>query len=333
MAIEKSKLKNIAIGVVTVLIIGVFAYLKFVGYGTQNEQTTNTESQSTASEGVIAKVRSAVSGNSAPKTNIELPPKPVNGVDKGVAVLGASGYDTFVAIVDKQGNYETTFKKFGNSLAIEGLTNDAEVKAQLKDYLAQMLNFGAKPNNVHFVVSSGALKEGKTEQIAQAIQKSGFVVNRITAEQEGIYALKAAMHPNYKNKAFAVDLGSGNTKISWYDSNGNPQTREAVGAKYFQNGLSDSDVFAGVQRIAGQVPQDRREICFLIGGVPNSLAKRSGGSGRYIALNDLDSYKATDKKETSGLNILKAIQAGTNVKQFVFDDMANFGIGFLMSIK
>ncbi|HNC59125.1 MAG TPA: hypothetical protein PLP33_27105 [Leptospiraceae bacterium] len=323
-----TKLKNIAIVIVTVLVIGVFAYLKFTGYGTKNELVTNKEVHSINSEGFVAKAGALASDASA----VKLPPEPVNGKTAGVAVLGASGYDSFVAELDHE-HYKVISKKFGNSLAYEGLTSDAEVKTQLKDYLAQMLNFGAKPSNVHFIVSSGALKEGKTEQIAQAIQKSGFVVNRITAEQEGIYALKAAMHPEYKNRAFVVDIGSGNTKISWYDETGKAQTRESVGAKYFQNGLLDSDVFSGVQRIASQVPQERREICFLIGGVPNSLAKRNGGSGRYTKLNALDSYSAKDKKEASGLNILKAIQAGTNVGQFVFDDMANFGIGFLMSIK
>jgi len=330
----KENMKSVAAIGSVVLLLGFFALnQKFNFVGTSTDAVTAQSPTSTAS-GVTERAKSIFGiGQSNSTINIELPPQPVNGTLKGVIVLGASGFDSFVVNMDSQKRYAVTSKKFGDSLAYEGLTSTDEVKTTLKKYLAQMLNKGVSSNNLHFVVSSGALKEDKTKVIVNNIRSAGYVVNEVTPEQEGKYAFRAAMHPAYVNKAFVVDVGSGNTKISWYEGT-TIRTVEASGSKYFQSGISDAEVVAELANKTNAIPTQNRQYCFLIGGVPNDLAKTHGSNDSYyIPLNTLNSYTAGDnKKVASGLNILKGIQQTTNTA-FVFDNMANFTIGFLMSLR
>lgn len=330
MNLQNPKLKNIAFVATAIIVVGLLVYGKFSGYDSMAAKTaSDTASGSTAPSG-----RSIFSAITTPTLLVELPPEPVNGTIKGVIECGASGFNSFVAIVDNQGRYKVTSKQFGDSFAYEGMTSIDEVKSGLKKYLAQMLNKGVMPKNLHFVMSSGALKEPKMKTIAAGIRAAGFVVNEVTPEQEGKWALLAAMNPLYKDKAFVVDVGSGNTKISWFE-NGAGKTIEASGAKYFQVGLTDADVATEIGTKAKAVPSNKREVCFLIGGVPNSLAKQSGdNSSRYIPLADLSTYQpGDDKKVSSGLNILKTIQRATGTTQFIFDNDANFTIGFLLTLR
>lgn len=320
-----SKMKLVGIVLSFSLIMGGLAYSKY--HPTNDVATAPTS-------GRIAQIIGQATPAAAAEERVAVtePPVPANGTPMGVVELGASGFNSFVIVKDAQGRYKVTSKKFGDSLAYEGLTNADEVKSVLKKYLAQMLNKGVTGSNLHFVISSGALKEPKTKVIADGIRQAGYVVNEVSAQQEGVYALKAALNPLYAESSFVVDVGSGNTKISWLE-NGVPRTVEASGSKYFQNNLTDAEVSEELRAKASQVPTNKRRLCFLIGGVPNTLAKQVGVNGRYIQLKPLNDYSAgDDKKVASGLVILKAIQEATNTT-LVFDDDANFTIGFLLGLK
>ncbi|WP_288883422.1 hypothetical protein [Pedobacter panaciterrae] len=76
--------------------------------------------------------------------------------------------------------------------------------------------------------------------IADAIEKMGMVVNRLTAEQEGKYALRALLPKTYIDNSFVVDIGGGNTKVSWRE-NGKLNSLEGPGAKYYQIPMKDAD--------------------------------------------------------------------------------------------
>jgi hypothetical protein len=129
-----------------------------------------------------------------------------------------------------------------------------------------------------------------------------------------------------------LDIGSGNTKVSW-DEGGALQTLELPGSRYFERGLSDEMVYATVKNSIGKVPAAKRQICFVTGGVPATLARqhRKGGE-RYTVLRLPTAYKPADKKTAAGLNIYRAIADTTNAGLFVFDDDTNFTIGFLMTL-
>jgi hypothetical protein len=196
-----------------------------------------------------------------------------------------------------------------------------------------MLDYGVSPRGIHFVVSSGALKAESTQKIIKALKTLNYVVNTVTPEQEGTLALKCVLPKEYENSAFVVDVGSGNTKISWKEG-GKVMALETHGSKYFQNNVSDETVFSDVKSKASQVPASRRKTCFLIGGVPFELAKQvRTGKERYTVLNDPDAYSSKEAKTKAGLNIYKALADATGCKEFVFDWDANFTIGFLLGLN
>lgn len=260
------------------------------------------------------------------------PEKPVNGTLKGVVEVGATGFNSFVINMDSQRRWEIVSKDFGESLAYEGLATSEDIRAGLKKYLASMFDKGVSSKNMHFVISSGAQKEPKTGVIANELKKMGYVVNLVTPAQEGKFALKATVPPTFQDNSFLTDIGSGNTKISWEES-GALKSLEVPGAKYYEKGGTDDQVYNEVKSKASQIPSGKRNVCFILGGVPFTLAKQHrNGEERYTVLNPPDTYKAADKKMGAGLNIYRALADATKCDTFVFDWDANFTIGFLLSL-
>jgi hypothetical protein len=259
---------------------------------------------------------------------------PINGVYKGVIEVGASGFNSFVINMDANKNWELVSKEFGKSLAYEGFITEEDVKKGLKDYISSISTKGVAGRNIHFVMSSGALKNEKTKLIASAIEKMGYVVNRVTPEQEGKYALKALLPKAYFDNSFVVDIGSGNTKISWYE-NGKSRTIECSGAKYYQDGKKDADVYNEIVEALQSIPVPKRENCFIIGGVPFQLASKvRTGNERFTLLKPSDFYSAGDDvKLRSGLNIYRGLEDGTKCNTFIFDWDANFTVGFLLNLN
>ncbi|WP_312187547.1 hypothetical protein [Sphingobacterium sp.] len=274
----------------------------------------------------------ATSGSETTRSFNYQPEKPVDGEYKGVVEVGASGFNSFVVNMDKENRWEIVSKDFGKSFAYEGLANTEDIRKGLKDYIGMMLDKGVKSKNIHFVISSGAQKEPKTTVISSELRKMGFVVNLVTAEQEGKLALKSVLPKAFEDNSFVVDIGSGNTKISWID--GDTKSVEAPGAKYYEKDLKDDAVYAEVKKLGEKIPANKREVCFIIGGVPFELASQTRqGEERFTVLNDPASYKADKIKTKSGVNIYKAIKDATNCDTFVFDWDANFTIGFLLSLN
>ncbi|MBK8443967.1 MAG: hypothetical protein IPL35_11380 [Sphingobacteriales bacterium] len=294
---------------------------------------SDANSSSTATAPATAPASSGNSGGS--RRNFDYTPKtPVGGKLKGVVELGASGFNSFIITADAQKNWKLEKADYGASLVYEKLTGDEDVKSGLKAYIRNMLDFGVNPRDIHFVISSGAQKVDITKKIIEFLKGMGYVVNTVTPEQEGALALKSVLPNDYAADAFVVDIGSGNTKVSWID-NGKISAFEASGAKYFQNNVSDSQVYDETKRKAAGIPASHRKVCFIIGGVPFTLAKQTrDGKERFTVLKDPAEYQAgSDAKMKAGLNIYKAIADATDCQQFVFDWDANFTIGFLLDLK
>ncbi len=260
-------------------------------------------------------------------------PAPVDGKLKGVVELGASGFNSFIIKVDKQKRWSLEKSEFGNSLVTENMATDEDVRIGLKKYIGSMLDYGVSGKEIHFVVSSGAAKAEVTQKITKALKSLNYVVNQVTPEQEGQLALKSVLPAEYQDKAFVVDIGSGNTKISWHEG-GKVTALESYGAKYFQEGTDDSKVYQEVSAKAKQIPSELRNTCFIIGGVPFEMAKEvRKGKERYTTLSAPLAYsKLTNAKSKAGVNIYKAVTDATGCKQFVFDWDANFTIGFLLGL-
>ncbi|KAA6439244.1 hypothetical protein FEM33_13280 [Dyadobacter flavalbus] len=298
---------------------------------TQTENTGSSENTETASEDNSSNNQEATDNTTTSFSYT--PPAPVNGKLRGVVELGASGFNSFIIKVDDQKRWSLEKSEFGNSLVTENMATDEDVRIGLKKYIGGMLDFGVGSKDIHFVVSSGAAKADVTQKITRVLKSIGYVVNQVTPEQEGQLALRSVLPAEYSDKAFVVDIGSGNTKISWMNG-GRISALESYGAKYFQEGSDDNKVYQEVMDKAKQVPSELTKTCFIIGGVPFEMAKEvRKGKERYTTLSAPLAYsKLSNAKSKAGVNIYKAIADATGCKQFVFDWDANFTIGFLLGL-
>jgi hypothetical protein len=327
---------------IIVLIIAVLAYFAIKPKVAELRNENSTELSNTKPSDANASTDKSDAPNTTNKTtagNSEArefnytPEKPQNGTLRGVVEVGATGFNSFVINMDNQKRWEIVSKDFGESLTYEGLATTEDIRAGLKKYLAAMFDKGVAKNNMHFVISSGAQKEPKTLTISNELKKMGYVVNNVTADQEGKFGFSATVPPSFADNSFLVDIGSGNTKISWQE-NGSLKSIELPGAKYYEKGIGDEQVYNEVKEKVQKIPEGKRNVGFILGGVPFTLAKQHRkGEERYTVLNAPQSYKAADKKMASGLNIYKAISDATKTDTFVFDWDANFTIGFLLSLN
>jgi hypothetical protein len=323
-----------------VIVAGVFFGVRYLfpnlgksGAGTSTNSTEQTDTQTPSSSTSAPSSSSSSWGKSGasftPAPFNYSAPAPTNGKLKGVVELGATGFNSFIVKIDAQKNWKLEKAEFGVSLVKEGLATDDDVKSGLRRYIADMVGYGVGARDIHFVVSSGAQKEPIMPKINAALKTMGYVVNVVTPEQEAKHGLRAALPPSFQNKGFMVDIGSGNTKVSWSPGG----TIELPGAKYYQNNVSAGTVYAEVKSKASQIPSNLRQTCFIIGGVPYELAKQvRNGKERFTVLKAPADYKAEGAKQEAGLNIYAAIAEATGCKQFVFDWDANFTIGFLLGL-
>lgn len=263
--------------------------------------------------------------------------KPVNGKLKGVIELGASGFNFFVVNIDKNKNWSLLKKKSGKSFIVEGKTTPDDVSAKIKKYISKITEYGVDKKDIHFVISSGAKKEAISKVISKEIEKIGYTINEVNPREEGQYAFKVCVPKEYQSKAFCVDIGSGNTKISFLKDN-TIKAQEAFGSKYFKKDYNDKTVYKNVRTNASSVPKEQTLFCFIIGGVARKMAKQSRKDDeRFVLLNtDVNTYKKLadkkGKKMHCGLNIYKAIVDETECKNIIFDWEANFAIGFLLDL-
>lgn len=326
--------------VAAILIISIVAALA-IPRGDNNTSLTgvndNSDPDSTSIDEKLndTKLNASQPGNYECDFNFN-PPAPIGGKRKGVVELGATGFNSFIVSVDNQKNWSLEKAEYGNSLVYDRMADNRSVVDGLRDYIAEILRFGVKGQDVHFVVSSGALKVPELQPILKGVRDIGYVANEVTAEEEGRYALECVLPDSYKNKAFVVDIGSGNTKMSWYENN-DVQAVGTYGARYMRDGTSHSDVKRAVRREAGKVPSDKTGVCFIIGGIPFKMAQVvRADEERYTCLHPPANYTEMVEEEgdygTGGMNIYSEIREVTNCENFIFDWNANFTIGFLISL-
>ena len=326
----------IVLAIVAALFFGVKKFFpNLIGGGDTTTETTTPTEEPTTTTGTETTTPADNSGGTTTTTTPSFnytAPEPVNGKLRGVVELGATGFNSFIINVDAQKNWKLAKADYGSSLLYESMTNDAEISAGLKNYISNMLAFGVGGKDIHFVISSGAQKVEMTKKIIAALKKMNYFVNTVTPEKEGQLALKSVMPAAFSDKAFVVDIGSGNTKISWMQG-GSAIGKEAYGAKYYQNNVTDEAAYQNAAAMAKGIPSGQRGTCFIIGGVPFELAKQGrNGKERYTVLKAPGDYKADGEKQKAGLNIYKAIADATGCQTFVFDWDANFTIGFLLTL-
>ncbi len=301
--------------------------------GSATDNVASSEGSTASSDGKSsASPSEASSGGARPAFNYQAA-EPVGGKLKGVVELGATGFNSFIVRIDDQKRWKLEKAEFGNSLVLENMASDLDIRDGLKRYIGKMLDNGVGGRDIQFVVSSGAMKAETTQKIIKNLKALNYVVNTVTPQQEGRLGYRAAMPPEFTDSGFVLDMGSGNTKIAWKNG-GDVSALETYGAKYFEASTDDTKVYDEVKSKASQVPSGLRKTCFIIGGVPSDLAKQvRNGKERYTVLKMPADYTAANAKQKAGLNIYKAAADATGCQQFVFDWDANFTIGYLLTLK
>jgi hypothetical protein len=178
---------------------------------------------------------------------------------------------------------------------------------------------GVSGRDIHFVVSSGDATADVTRRIVQELEGLKYKVNTVTPEREGALGLRAALPTAFADKAFVLDIGSANSKISWLER-GQPITLDTHGSKYYEKGLNDAIMASEVKAKASQVPAKLRGTCFIIGGAPYELAKAvRQGQESFTVLGVPAAYtQLSGAKAKAGLNIYQAVAEATGCQQFVF---------------
>lgn len=320
------------------LAVGAFFVIRQFVPALQGGGSTTTEEAVTENTSAEANVETPTKEVETPTPDSQrssfsyVPPAPQNGVLNGVVELGASGFNSFIVNIDKNKNWKLIKADWGNSLVYDRMATARDIRDGLKKFIGDMVDYGVTGKNIHFVVSSGAMKVQETQKIIAELKGMGYFVNTVTPEQEGRYALQASLPKDYFDTAFMVDIGSGNTKIS-YIQDKQVKALESYGAKYYKDGVSDKEVYQKVRTMAGNLPAGKTRTCFILGGVPFKLAEEvRKGDERYTVLNAPSEYTPEGAKMVSGVNIYKALADGTNCDTFVFDWEGNFTIGFLLSL-
>ncbi len=319
--------------IVIAVVAGLFfAYRALTGSGAINLPTGDADTTEKAEAAEEAPKSDQKPTNFEARAFNFTPPAPQNGSLKGVVELGAAGFNSFIVEIDQAKRWRLKRAEWGNSLVYDGMASGKDITQGLKQYIAGMLDYGVSGRNIHFVVSSGAAKVEATQKIISGIKTLGYVANTVTPEKEAQLALRSALPDAYKDKSFVVDIGSGNTKISWVEGE-KIIGLDSYGAKYYVDNTDPSEVYLDVRSKAAQVPASKTQTCFIIGGVPFELAKQARqGEERYTVLKAPGAYKPEGAKDVAGINIYNAIADVTGCQQFVFDWDANFTIGFLLTL-
>lgn len=261
------------------------------------------------------------------------PAAPVKGTLKGVVELGAEGFNSLIVRVDARHRWKLERAEYGKSLISHNMAADVDIVRGVKVYFDKMLTYGVPQDARYVVISSGAAQAQVTAHLVAALKAAGYPATVVSAEREGAYGVAAVLPAPYAANSFVVDMGSGNTKISWL-AQGQPTTLLTYGARFFEDiHTKPAAVLADVKAKAQRVPASLRQRCFILGGVPYELAKLAGaGTGRYTVLAAPASYAQRDEaKVKAGVAIYRTIAEATGCQEFVFDNQANFAIGYLLT--
>ncbi|WP_421765541.1 hypothetical protein [Ekhidna sp.] len=260
------------------------------------------------------------------------PENPVDGQLNAVIELGAIGLNYFIIEIDDQARWSLKKQIFGRSNIIYGETSPEEIIANIENFQSEILAFGVQKENIHIVISSSAV-ESSTSDLEAEIRKSGIDVITVNAHQEAEYAMMATIPREFIDESFMVDVGSGNTKLSWVNAN-DTSTIEIHGSKYFLSEVQDTTVFREVRDAILRIPESNRNLCFMLGGIIYEFAKTEieETDNRYYVLKAPGAYPTNNKTLKAGNVIYNGLFLPPTYS-YIFDNHSNFSIGYLVSLK
>lgn len=269
---------------------------------------------------------------SAKKTFEYQPQSPEDGQLMASIEIGSLGLNYFIISIDQQDRWETIRSEFGRSNLIFNESDLGEIETKVESFKNVIIENGVDPSNIHVVASSSSLEFVDTEELKKTVEQLGLQLHLISAKQEANYSLIAAVPKEFTDESFLVDMGSGNTKLSWVN-NGDTISIDNYGSKYYLDGTPDSAVFRTFRESLLKIPLKNRNLCFMIGGTPYEFANHSNNRvGRYSILQAPSTYPDNEEKWKAGVVIYEALVLSPTYS-YIFDWEANFSIGFLTTVN
>lgn len=252
---------------------------------------------------------------------------PVDGSLKAVVECGAEGLNAFIINLDSQGRWEKVKYRWGTSFVIDDFNSKTEILAAIKEYILWFINYGVNGSDIHFVISSGALKTDNGRELSQAISSAGYFVNEVQANEEGKYAFLSSVPRLYRNNSASEDIGSGNCKTTTED-----QSCESPGAKFHKLNINPTVAIKQLSNCTRLLVG--KDKVFIIGGFPYNMYKVHNVDERYVQLKKPSFYKQlADEgvKNQNGLLLYQTLWDNFD-GEIIFDSHANMAIGFLIDL-
>ena len=220
---------------------------------------------------------------------------------------------------------------YSRSNFIYGVNSNEEIVQTITGFIEEIISYGVSRENVHLIASSSVVNGENLDDLNALLgQKTQLNIVGISAENEAKYALAATVPQEFLEESFVVDIGSGNSKLSWV-SNQDTLSIEIHGSKYFLSDIQDTTVFREVRDAVLQIPEENRNLCFMLGGMIYEFAKDKmlGSEARYVVLDAPNSYPVDNEKLKAANVIYNALYLEPTYS-YIFDRDSNFSIGYLI---
>ncbi|MEP1032307.1 hypothetical protein [Ekhidna sp.] len=289
----------------------------------------NTQNQSTNSEN---KTQISATPKLTARNFDYQPPIPVNGKLFAAIELGALGLNYFIVEIDDQNRWSLKASSYGRSNIIYGVNTTNEIITKISEFRNEIIEYGVSPANIHIIASSSAVQASIVDKLKIELSKQKRHLDYINSKDEGQYALIATIPREFINESFLVDIGSGNTKLSWIEED-DTLSIDIHGSKYFLGDVQDTTVFREVRDAILEIPEKNRTLCFMLGGMIYEFIKDEieQNENRYFVLKSPGEYPSDNEKLRAANVIYNALYLEPTYS-YIFDSQSNFSIGYLISL-
>lgn len=308
------------------LLTRVCFILTLVAFGCS---TNNSERNSPTNESVSSQKQQT----EEPRIFDYQPPTPVDGQLYAAIELGALGLNYFITEIDTRDRWSLKASSFGRSNIIYGVNTTDEILNKIFEFRNEILEYGVQVNNIHIIASSSAVKASIVQDLKTQLSRRNLDISYINSNDEGQYALIATIPREFVNESFLVDIGSGNTKLSWVEGS-DTLSIDIHGSKYFLGDVQDTTVFREVRDAILEIPEQNRNLCFMLGGMIYEFVKEEidQSEKRYFVLKTPNEYPVDNEKLRAANVIYNALYLPPTYS-YIFDSQSNFSVGYLISLE
>ncbi len=261
------------------------------------------------------------------------PRQPENGELYAAIELGSLGLNYFIAEIDEENRWSLKSSSYARSNIIYGVNTPTEILNKILEFRDEILKNNVREDRIHILASSSAIQSDIIDKLKIDLKEYNLSIEYINAEDEGYYALTATIPQEFVNESFLVDVGSGNTKLSWIEEN-DTLSIDIHGSKYFLSDVHDTTVFREVRDAILEIPEKNRNLCFMLGGMIYEFEKEKvdQSNKRYFVLKSPGDYPTNNEKLKAANVIYNALYLEPTYS-YIFDSQSTFSIGYLLNLE